>query len=51
MESNNEEKLYICDQEYTKEGVKGHTRYKLNGSRVPEILIRKYKDLHSLRKN
>ena len=50
MESNSEEELYVCDPEYTKEGVKGHTRYKLNGSRVPETLIRKYKDFHSLRK-
>ena len=50
MESNNEPDIYVSDPIYTKEGVKGHTTYKLKGARVPEELIRRYKDFDALRK-
>ena len=50
MESGNEPDIYVSDPVYTKEGVKGHTNYKLKGARVPEELIRRYKDFDALRK-
>jgi hypothetical protein len=50
MESGNESEMYVSDPVYTKEGVKGYTSYKLNGSRVPETLNRRYRDFDALRK-
>ena len=50
MESGDEPEIYVCDPVYTKDGVKGHTSYSLKGSRVPEPLIRTYKDFDALRK-
>ena len=50
MESGDEPEIYVCDPVYTKDGVKGHTSYSLKGSRVPEPLIRRYKDFDALRK-
>ena len=50
MESGNESEMYVSDPVYTKDGVKGYTSYKLNGSRVPETLNRRYRDFDALRK-
>ena len=50
MESNEEPEMYVCDPVYTKEGVKGYTHYKLNGSKIPETLNRRYKEFNALRK-
>ena len=50
MDSSNDTELYVSDPVYIKEGVKGHTNYTLNGSRVQGPLIRRYKDFDALRK-
>lgn len=48
MES--EPEIYVSDPQYIKEGVKGFTFYSLKGTKVPEILSRRYRDFDSLRK-
>ena len=48
MES--EPEMYVSDPQYIKEGVKGFTFYSLKGTKVPEVLSRRYRDFDALRK-
>ena len=48
MES--EPEMYVSDPQYIKEGVKGFTFYSLKGTKVPEVLSRRYRDFNALRK-
>ena len=48
MES--EPEMYVSNQQYIKEGVKGFTFYSLKGTKVPEVLSRRYRDFNALRK-
>ena len=48
MES--EPEMYVSDPQYIKEGVKGFTFYSLKGTKVPEVLSRRYHDFDALRK-
>ena len=48
MES--EPELYVSDPHYIKEGVKGFTFYSLKGTKVQEVLTRRYRDFDALRK-
>ena len=48
MES--EPEMYVSDPQYIKEGVKGFTFYTLKGTKVPEVLSRRYRDFDALRK-
>ena len=42
--------MYVSDPQYIKEGVKGFTFYTLKGTKVPEVLSRRYRDFDALRK-
>ena len=48
MES--EPEMYVSNPQYIKEGVKGFTFYSLKGTKVPEVLSRRYRDFNALRK-
>ena len=48
MESETE--MYVSNPQYIKEGVKGFTFYSLKGTKVPEVLSRRYRDFNALRK-
>ena len=48
MES--EPEMYVSDPQYIKEGVKGFTFYSLKGTKVPEVISRRYRDFDALRK-
>ena len=48
MES--EPEMYVSNPQYIKEGVKGFTFYSLKGTKVPEVLGRRYRDFNALRK-
>ena len=48
MESQPE--MYVSNPQYIKEGVKGFTFYSLKGTKVPEVLSRRYRDFNALRK-
>ena len=48
MES--EPEMYVTNPQYIKEGVKGFTFYSLKGTKVPEVLSRRYRDFNALRK-
>ena len=47
MES--EPEMYVSNPQYIKEGVKGFTFYSLKGTKVPEVLSRRYRDFNALR--
>ena len=50
MENEEAQQLYISDPETKKEGVTEFTVYKLQGSRIPETLLRRYSDFDALRR-